>query len=155
MTRVGQTDLFEYRGDHDFPPHYSLVWTDNNDQHGEWGHRCIDPYSFDNQISDYDLYLIRQGKHLKIYQLLGANPKPSRALRGSFLACGRPTPNASVWWVTLITGRACVIRCAVVATPASGNYLSPSWKLSIVINLKFVINTAATSAKKLMSMATV
>ncbi len=90
MTRVGQTDLFEYRGDHDFPPHYSLVWTDNNDQHGEWGHRCIDPYSFDNQISDYDLYLIRQGKHLKIYQLLGANPKTIEGIEGIFFGVWAP-----------------------------------------------------------------
>ena len=86
MTRIEGTDLFEYRGHVDIPKHYHLIW---KDQHNKQ-HRLIDPYSFDPQISDYDLYLIRQGKHLKIYQVLGANPRNIDGIDGIFFGVWAP-----------------------------------------------------------------
>lgn len=89
MTRVGCTDLFEYRGVHEFPAHYTLAWFDKNNPQDQ-PQRCIDPYSFAPQISDYDLHLIRQGQHLKIYQILGAHPKIVDDIDGIFFAVWAP-----------------------------------------------------------------
>lgn len=88
MVRVGETDLFEYRGNADFPLHYRLFWTDQNQELCN----AIDPYSFENQITDYDLYLIRQGKHLKIYHVLGANHNVIDGIDG--VSFGVWAPNA-------------------------------------------------------------
>jgi len=69
MTRVGNTDLFEWSGKHELPKHYCYTWTDHHGQH----HRCIDPYSFDPQLDEGELYLFSAGWHERIYRLLGAH----------------------------------------------------------------------------------
>ncbi len=52
-----------------------------------------DPYSFKPQIEDYDLNLFSAGKHLHIYQILGAHVKTIEGIRGVLFATW--APNAS------------------------------------------------------------
>jgi 1,4-alpha-glucan branching enzyme len=70
MTRIPDTDLFEYAGDLTYiPNHYKLYWVDNEGNHLI----AYDPYTFLPSLSDYDLYLFNQGKHKHIYRVLGAH----------------------------------------------------------------------------------
>jgi len=70
MTRVPNTDIFEYTGtQEEIPQHYQLNWINSDgDQFLEY-----DPYTFEPKISEYDLYLYAQGEHWHIYRSLGAH----------------------------------------------------------------------------------
>lgn len=52
-----------------------------------------DPYSFDTIISEYDLNLFSNGKHLHIYKVLGTHIKEINGVRGAHFSCW--APNAS------------------------------------------------------------
>ncbi len=70
MTRLANTDIFEYHGpQQDIPQHYQIYWKN------EQGHEFIefDPYTFFPEISDYDLHLFGEGQHWHIYRVLGAH----------------------------------------------------------------------------------
>ncbi len=70
LERIGSSDLFEWRGDKDIVPlHYQLQRQDSSGQTSCY----VDPYSFVPQISDYDLHLFGEGRHWKIYNVLGAH----------------------------------------------------------------------------------
>ncbi len=70
MTRVPDTDFFEYTGDQKgIPEHYTLNWENNEgDQLIEY-----DPYSFVPHMPEYDLDLFARGQHWHIYRILGAH----------------------------------------------------------------------------------
>lgn len=86
MQRIGETDLFEYSGYENLPPHYRLLWQDKQGQ----TFSTIDPYSFAAQITDFDLHLIKEGKHHKIYQVLGANHREVDGISGVLFATWAP-----------------------------------------------------------------
>ena len=70
MSRIKNTDIFEYDGPQDeIPEHYQICWTN------EQGQECVeyDPYTFTPNISDYDLNLFAQGEHWHIYRILGSH----------------------------------------------------------------------------------
>jgi len=70
MQRIEGTDFFEWRGDaSELAQHYRIVWYDefNNE------HSFIDPYSFRQILSDFDLHLFGEGKHWHLYQHLGSH----------------------------------------------------------------------------------
>jgi 1,4-alpha-glucan branching enzyme len=70
LTRVGESDLFEWRGDGaGLPLHYRLKWVDGDNQE----HIAHDPYTYLPQLSDFDLHLFNEGKHWHAYRLLGAH----------------------------------------------------------------------------------
>jgi 1,4-alpha-glucan branching enzyme len=70
MTRVSDTDLFEWRGDGaQLPWHYSLIWRDG----GHREHIARDPYSFAPQVGDLDLHLFGEGRHRHAYRFLGSH----------------------------------------------------------------------------------
>ncbi len=49
-----------------------------------------DPYSFEPQISDMDIYLFAEGKHYQIYEKLGAHPMKIDGVEGTYFAVWAP-----------------------------------------------------------------
>lgn len=49
-----------------------------------------DPYSFEPQISDVDMYLFAEGNHYEIYNLLGAHPMTVNGVEGTYFAVWAP-----------------------------------------------------------------
>lgn len=68
--RLGTSDMFEWRGSNtDLDMRYEL---ERRDSFGQV-HKYYDPYVFPPLIDDYDLHLFCNGKHLHIYNILGAH----------------------------------------------------------------------------------
>jgi len=85
--RVGDSDLFEWRGDEDIVAlHYQLRRQDSSGQTSCY----VDPYSFVPQISDYDLHLFGEGRHWKIYNVLGAHARTVDDIPGVQFAVWAP-----------------------------------------------------------------
>ena len=88
LKRVEGTDLFEWRGPaNDLPAHYRLQWTDAS---GET-HTQYDTYTFPPQLTDFDLHLYGEGKHLKAYDFLGAHPKTVDGVDGVLFSVWAPS----------------------------------------------------------------
>lgn len=87
MTRVPNTDIFEYSGPQELvPSHYQLSWTnDNGEKRLEY-----DPYTFPPSISEYDLHLFAQGEHWHIYRILGAHSVINEGVDGISFAVWAP-----------------------------------------------------------------
>ena len=49
-----------------------------------------DPYAFEPQISDMDIYLFAEGKHYEIYEKLGAHPMKLNGVEGTYFAVWAP-----------------------------------------------------------------
>lgn len=49
-----------------------------------------DPYAFEAQISDMDIYLFAEGKHYEIYEKLGAHPMKLNGVEGTYFAVWAP-----------------------------------------------------------------
>ncbi|GMR20667.1 MAG: 1,4-alpha-glucan branching protein GlgB [Gammaproteobacteria bacterium] len=85
--RVGDSDLFEWRGDEDIVSlHYQLRRQDSSGQTSCY----VDPYSFVAQISDYDLHLFGEGRHWNIYNVLGAHVRTVDDISGVQFAVWAP-----------------------------------------------------------------
>ena len=53
-------------------------------------HRVRDPYGFPPVLSDYDLYLYNEGSNLRVYNTLGAHPRPHCGVYGVAFAVWAP-----------------------------------------------------------------
>ncbi len=53
-----------------------------------------DPYSFQPQLTDMDLYLFAEGKHYQIYEKLGAHPMEIDGVKGTYFAVWAPHARA-------------------------------------------------------------
>lgn len=51
---------------------------------------CGDPYSYEPQITDMDMYLFGKGTHYTIYEKLGAHPMTIDGVRGTYFAVWAP-----------------------------------------------------------------
>lgn len=49
-----------------------------------------DPYSFESQLSDFDIYLFGEGNHWEIYKKLGAHPMKMDGVAGTYFAVWAP-----------------------------------------------------------------
>jgi 1,4-alpha-glucan branching enzyme len=88
MPRIGDTDLFEWRGrPGDIPQHYRLIWRDA--EHRE--QIAHDPYCFPPQVSDYDLHLFAEGKHWHAYRFLGGRCHQVEGVAGALFAVWAPS----------------------------------------------------------------
>jgi 1,4-alpha-glucan branching enzyme len=88
MTRVGGSDLFEWRGPADaLPERYRLIWRDN-DHREHIGH---DPYCFPSQLPDFDMHLFGEGKHWHAYRMLGARVHETDGIAGVLFAVWAPS----------------------------------------------------------------
>jgi len=85
--RLNNSDFFVCREQLDqLDPHYLLTRTDTNNNVS----RFYDPYSFQRQLDDFDLNLFSAGKHLHIYNILGAHPKTIDGIDGILFATWAP-----------------------------------------------------------------
>ncbi|MEF8793518.1 1,4-alpha-glucan branching protein GlgB [Thiohalorhabdus sp.] len=87
LERLPETDLFELRDSLDeLPQHYRLTWVDIHGQR----HSTYDPYTFEPQLSDYDLHLFGEGRHWHAYRFLGARPHQAAGIDGVLFAVWAP-----------------------------------------------------------------
>jgi len=87
LTRIEGTDFFEWHGDTSvLPKYYHLQHTD---QHGQ-SSSAYDPYAFAPQLSDFDLHLFTEGKHLHVYNFLGSHVTEVDGIRGVLFATWAP-----------------------------------------------------------------
>jgi 1,4-alpha-glucan branching enzyme len=71
--------------------------------HGEDGSEDerVDPYAFHTAIGDFDLYLMGEGTHLRLYEILGAHPMEIEGVAGVRFAVWAPgARRVSVGWAT-------------------------------------------------------
>jgi len=88
--RLKASDFFIFEtASSELPEHYQLTRTD---KHGQ-SFQFYDPYSFSAQLSDFDIHLFAEGKHLHIYRHLGAHPTSIDGIDGILFATW--APNAS------------------------------------------------------------
>ncbi len=87
MERLGESDLFEWRGQGDgLPERYRLEWRTGDGR----THRTYDPYAFPPQLTDFDIHLYGEGKHLHAYDFLGARPRTVDGVEGVLFAVWAP-----------------------------------------------------------------
>ncbi|MDM7322090.1 MAG: 1,4-alpha-glucan branching protein GlgB [Gammaproteobacteria bacterium] len=87
MERVDPRGLWQWEGpDDDLPKHYSLYCADQQ------GHtfELIDPYTFEPQLGELDMYLFGEGRHWHIYRVLGAHPRQVDGIDGVLFAVWAP-----------------------------------------------------------------
>ncbi len=75
-----------------------------------------DPYRFPPVLTDYDLYLLGEGTHQRLYEKLGAHPLELEGVPAWRSSCSRPMRSASASSAISISGIRCVIRCACAAS---------------------------------------
>ncbi len=86
-TRIEDSDFFILNTGLDaLPEHYLLHRTDTSGNQ----HSYYDPYSFEAQISDFDLHLFSEGKHQHIYRILGAHHKTVDGIDGVLFSTWAP-----------------------------------------------------------------
>jgi 1,4-alpha-glucan branching enzyme len=87
MQREGQTDLFSWTGPAGQIPHtYQLYWIDSIGL----SHVSYDPYCFEPQIPEFDLYLFGEGRHWNLYRVLGSHEHEVDGIRGVLFATWAP-----------------------------------------------------------------
>ena len=87
FTRIQESDFFEWRGDcQGIPEHFRISW---NDQY-HCRHVIIYPYTFQPQLSDFDLHLFGEGKHWHVYKFLGAHVCEIDNIHGVLFATWAP-----------------------------------------------------------------
>jgi 1,4-alpha-glucan branching enzyme len=88
--RLAESDFFVCSDDlKNLGEHYLLNRTDASNNVTSY----YDPYSFTPQISDFDLHLFSEGRHLHIYRILGSHEKTIDGIEGILFATW--APNAS------------------------------------------------------------
>ncbi len=91
MNRVEGSDLFVIRLDktqhEQLPSHYRLRWQEKHD--GSW-HEAVSPYSFDPQLSDWDLHLFNEGRHHHAWRILGAQIREIDGIDGCLFSVWAP-----------------------------------------------------------------
>jgi 1,4-alpha-glucan branching enzyme len=91
MTRVAGTDTFELKISQkerdSLPQHYSISWIEKGTTDR---HTVVSPYSFEAQVSNYDLDLFAIGKHLHVYRILGARLCVVDGIEGCLFAVWAP-----------------------------------------------------------------
>lgn len=87
LRRVGDSDLFEWRGTTGRVQHPYTLHRITGDGHG---YDYVDPYSFPCLIPEYDLGLFGAGRHLHIYKLLGAHLREVDGVAGVMFATWAP-----------------------------------------------------------------
>ena len=92
-------------------PHYRL-----RAQFGDNEVELEDPYRFPPVLSDFDLYLLGEGNHLRLYDKLGAHPMTLDGVDGVAFVSGRRMRSASASSAISISGTAAAMPCACAAT---------------------------------------
>ena len=87
LDRLPDSDFFEWHGDiKSLGKHYQLSWTDKSG----YEHVEYDPYTFEAQISDFDIHLFTEGKLLQCYNVLGSHFSEVDGVQGILFATWAP-----------------------------------------------------------------
>ncbi len=86
FTRITGTDLFVLTGDK-LDPQYQLTLTDSN----AGTHTVDDPYRFGPTVTEFDLHLFNEGRHLRLYDVLGAHNATVDGVSGIRFAVWAPS----------------------------------------------------------------
>ncbi len=87
VKRLPDSDFFEWHGDiHSLGPHIQLSWMDKSG----YEHNQYYPYTFEPQISDFDLHLFTEGKLLQCYNVLGSHAIEVDGIKGILFATWAP-----------------------------------------------------------------
>ncbi|PYR44863.1 MAG: 1,4-alpha-glucan branching enzyme, partial [Acidobacteria bacterium] len=87
LERIGNSDLFEWRGEpSSVPERYRLIWRDVD--HRE--HIAHDPYVYPPLLSQADLELFARGAHHAPYEFLGAREREIDGVAGVLFAVWAP-----------------------------------------------------------------
>src|SRR5579864_505728 len=87
LERIGNSDLFEWRGEpSSVPDRYRLIWRDTD--HRE--HIAHDPYVYPPLLSEADLDLFARGAHRAPYEFLGAREHEIDGVAGVLFAVWAP-----------------------------------------------------------------
>jgi 1,4-alpha-glucan branching enzyme len=86
MSRIYNTDLFEWQGTDPLPAHYRIF---SDDGHGH-GREFHDPYAFAPVLGDLDLHLFGEGRHRHAYRFLGARIMSIDGVQGVLFATWAP-----------------------------------------------------------------
>jgi len=87
MERLHPDGLFEARFEHrDEPFPYRLAL----ESHEGYAWEFVDPYQFGQILTDFDLYLLGEGTHLRSYEKLGAHVMTVDGIRGVHFAVWAP-----------------------------------------------------------------
>ena len=83
--RIEGTDAFILHGE-EIPADYKLLITDKNGQQ----FTAEDPYRFPTQLGELDLHLFNEGKHSKLYEMLGAHVCETQGICGTRFSVWAP-----------------------------------------------------------------
>nr|ART39671.1 J559 [uncultured bacterium] len=87
LRRLPDSDIFEGNpGDRSLPEHYTVCWQDAA------GHtrQAVDAYTFPPQLAEFDLHLLREGRHWHPQNFLGAHPRRVDGIDGVVFALWAP-----------------------------------------------------------------
>lgn len=87
MQALDDSGLFEATVEGDWSPgayHYEVTTHEGNEE------SHADPYAFPSSITDFDIYLLREGKHLYSYEKLGAHLTSVEGVKGVNFAVWAP-----------------------------------------------------------------
>ncbi|MEZ4671872.1 MAG: 1,4-alpha-glucan branching protein GlgB [Anaerolineae bacterium] len=87
MERVREEGLFAITVKGDWPAgsyHFETITMNGHEE------ICGDPYAFPTSFTDYDVYLLREGKHLYSYEKMGAHPREVDGVKGVNFAVWAP-----------------------------------------------------------------
>lgn len=88
MQRLADSDVFQWRGAPDaIAAHARISWQDGQGRL----HQQYDPYSFEPQLSDFDLHLFAEGRHWHAYRFLGAHACAADGISGTLFAVWAPS----------------------------------------------------------------
>ncbi|MCW8929285.1 MAG: 1,4-alpha-glucan branching protein GlgB [Gammaproteobacteria bacterium] len=87
VKRLPDSDFFEWQGDiSQLDSHFQLSWTDKSG----YEHNGYYPYTFEPQISDFDLHLFTEGKLLQCYNVLGSHAIEVDGIKGTLFSTWAP-----------------------------------------------------------------
>ncbi len=87
VKRLPDSDFFEWKGDiQSLGPHFQLNWIDKSG----YEHTDYYPYTFEPQISDFDLHLFTEGKLLQCYNVLGSHAIEVDGISGTLFSTWAP-----------------------------------------------------------------
>lgn len=87
LTRIPNSDCFEYTSSSALPSHHLLQWQDK--QSSQW-YDVISPYTFAPQIGDLDLHLLGEGRHHHTWTILGAHMRTVDSIEGCLFSVWAP-----------------------------------------------------------------
>jgi 1,4-alpha-glucan branching enzyme len=102
-----------------------------------------DPFRFGPVLGELDEYLLGEGTHRRLWQVLGAHQIIHEGVAGTHFAVWAPNASAFRWWAISTSGMAAATRCAGAAQPGSGKPSFPVWAKGRPTNTNCAVPMAA------------